>query len=284
MTGLIRKYDPATAAAADYAAELKKIAELEKAGRVTAEQAGQFREGAAVAYRKSRADAFNLDTVENYRPEAAEADKQAKDAARAQEQAVADAEQALQQRREGNIRSLANIYEDVFTTSTARAWDNFKRDGLRALAIVLARATVASFSSGGGGFGSLLGNITKLASTALKGGGSTPGFASGGSLLIGGNSGTDRNLLSLNGAPVAAVSKGEVLNISPNIRTPSRGGGVTVIAPQSFDLRGVLMTEKVLQQMDERNRQYADAVGAAATKQAIKGAPAYQRRQAPLVG
>jgi tape measure domain-containing protein len=50
-----------------------------------------------------------------------------------------------------------------------------------------------------------------------------PGFNSGGSMVLGG---VDNNTLSLNGAPIANVSRGEVLSVSPKDKS---GGGGTVI-------------------------------------------------------
>lgn len=52
------------------------------------------------------------------------------------------------------------------------------------------------------------------------------GFNSGGSFPVGGNSGIDRNILSLNGAPVARVSQGERIAIRPGGES---GGMGTVI-------------------------------------------------------
>lgn len=49
--------------------------------------------------------------------------------------------------------------------------------------------------------------------------GNTPGFATGGSITVGGRSGTDKNMLSLNGIPIARVSYGERINIA-NDDTP----------------------------------------------------------------
>lgn len=46
-------------------------------------------------------------------------------------------------------------------------------------------------------------------------------FASGGSMTIGGRGGIDQNTLSLNGAPVAKVSRGERLDIVPQGRVPA---------------------------------------------------------------
>jgi TP901 family phage tail tape measure protein len=52
-----------------------------------------------------------------------------------------------------------------------------------------------------------------------------PGFATGGSIMVGGYSGVDRNQLSLNGAPIARVSHGERIDIVPPGRST---GGVTI--------------------------------------------------------
>lgn len=58
-----------------------------------------------------------------------------------------------------------------------------------------------------------------------------PGFNQGGSFDVNGNSGIDRNILSLNGLPVARVSRGETVDISPrteNQDQPSKEVNVTV--------------------------------------------------------
>ncbi|MEL6623681.1 MAG: hypothetical protein AAFQ11_12530, partial [Pseudomonadota bacterium] len=84
-------------------------------------------------------------------------------------------------------------------------------------------------SSGGGGLlgaiGSLFGgggSSGALPTGGLLGGGDgpvfdfkIPGFANGGSGTLGGLAGIDRNLLSLNGSPIAKVSAGEGLTITP---------------------------------------------------------------------
>lgn len=72
---------------------------------------------------------------------------------------------------------------------------------------------------GGGSFGPKVGAGMKGASGYLA------GFASGGSFMVGGNGGIDRNVLSLNGVPVARVSKGETVGVSPN----ASGGKVEII-------------------------------------------------------
>lgn len=55
-------------------------------------------------------------------------------------------------------------------------------------------------------------------------------FATGGSFTIGGNAGVDRNLLSINGLPVAKVGMGERVSVTPrNDNGPMMNGGNSVI-------------------------------------------------------
>jgi len=75
-----------------------------------------------------------------------------------------------------------------------------------ALASIGSSAGSASSSSSSGG---------SWISSALSGLGSLLGFADGGSMMIGGTPGVDRNVLSLNDKPVAKVSRGETLTVSP---------------------------------------------------------------------
>jgi hypothetical protein len=65
------------------------------------------------------------------------------------------------------------------------------------------------------------------------------GMASGGSGVFGGRSGVDRNLLSLNGSPIARVSRGEHFAVSPaNDRAPRN-----VTIQQTFQFEGVAVTK-----------------------------------------
>jgi hypothetical protein len=84
---------------------------------------------------------------------------------------------------------------------------------------------------GGGGLGAMAVSGLSSAPLASLGGGLTsgmvaglPGLASGGDISIRGNMGRDRNLLSLNGVPVARVNYGERIPISNDNGSGSRGG------------------------------------------------------------
>ena len=90
-----------------------------------------------------------------------------------------------------------------------------------------------------GALGSALGFVksTSGGPTNLLGGDpyAPPGFNTGGSFKVKGFPGIDKNLLSLNGNPIARVSSGEIMDIR---RGESGGGGhatVTIVPTPYFD-------------------------------------------------
>lgn len=82
------------------------------------------------------------------------------------------------------------------------------------------RNAFAGFFGGGGGFGITGGGF----GGGFGLGNLLPGFNQGGAIMVGGAGGIDNNLLSLNGQPVARVSRGETIDV-----TPSGGRSITVI-------------------------------------------------------
>ncbi len=75
------------------------------------------------------------------------------------------------------------------------------------------------------------------------GGAGTPGFATGGAMKLGGLPGVDTNLLSLNGQPLARVSAGETMHITP-ANDRASGGEMTVRVIKG-DLFDVVVERKV---------------------------------------
>lgn len=86
---------------------------------------------------------------------------------------------------------------------------------------------IAKLFNGGAGLGGLFGSSGGTSSGKTVNSTKPPGFASGGSLRLGGLAGIDRNILSLNGSPIARVSAGETMTVSP--ANDRGGGGTTVI-------------------------------------------------------
>lgn len=125
-----------------------------------------------------------------------------------------------------NSKSLG----DVFTKVANQIIADFIRMALQA-----AESDIFGSGSGsGGGFGGLLSFAGKAlglgggsgsgggvgagfgaADLGFQGGGYMPGLATGGTIDIGGNSGVDRNVLSINGVPRARVSATEKISVTP---------------------------------------------------------------------
>ncbi len=93
-------------------------------------------------------------------------------------------------------------------------------------------------AGGGGGLGSLLGSLFGV---ATGGGGSPgiPGLDHGGSIDVGGKGGVDQNTLSINNRPVARVSRGERVTVTPNNGSEGRPVQVNIriVTPDANSFR-----------------------------------------------
>jgi tape measure domain-containing protein len=141
-----------------------------------------------------------------------------------------DSIDGLKRTTDGFANSIADAFAG-FVSGTASA-----KDALRGLANDLLRIATRQFITAplSGALGSLFSGIAG----GFGGGGGAPvpipnpfrsapipGFASGGSMVLGGVAGNDQNLLSLNGQPISRVSRGETVSISPDQKM---GSGITV--------------------------------------------------------
>lgn len=137
-------------------------------------------------------------------------------------------------------RNLGDVLVDAFKRAAAAALEQ----GI----FQLLNGQSFGGKQGAGGFLSFIGSAfgaTFAPGTSVgKSTGFVPKFASGGSFTVGGVPGVDRNMLSLNGVPVARVSKGETVGVSPG-----GGGGKVeiVLRDEMLDARiasgaGVIVT------------------------------------------
>lgn len=79
----------------------------------------------------------------------------------------------------------------------------------------------------------------------IVGASDVPGFASGGGGVFGGFGGVDQNVLSLNGSPIARVSRGEAFSVT----AANDGGGITVNQTISPNFAGNAATQDDLVRM-----------------------------------
>lgn len=122
---------------------------------------------------------------------------------------VPDVLEETQRRTEEANRRMAESFEEAARRANM---------AMNQLEGVLAGLTDLFTDLFGKKWGGIFGTVAQLGMALFRapGGGSRmPGFASGGSMTLGGMSGIDRNVLSLNGMPIARVSRGEGMHITP---------------------------------------------------------------------
>jgi tape measure domain-containing protein len=120
----------------------------------------------------------------------------------------------------------------------------------------------------GGLFGSAnygASSLPKNSAGATVGTYQVPKFANGGSMTIGGIPGIDRNELSLNGAPIAKVGRGETLSV-----TPKGGGGQPIVVHQNINL-SMGVAEAVAQQFTSFLPQISKATQSAIEEAQMRG-------------
>jgi hypothetical protein len=100
---------------------------------------------------------------------------------------------------------------------------------------------------------------------------STPGFANGGAMRLGGMAGMDRNVLSLNGSPIARVSAGETMQIRP---ANDRGSGGTTVVNNYY----TLPSDEFWGRVDGRAAGVAAPIAQATTARAFERARSAQGR------
>lgn len=137
---------------------------------------------------------------------------------------AAKANEALQSVMVDGLQSLEDGLVGLLegTKSVADAFSDMAKSIIADLArIAIQRMIVAPLAnalfggSGGTAGGAGLGLVKSM----------IPGFAHGGSFVVGGNTGVDKNILSINGSPVARVSHGEGVSV---------GGGGAITINQTF--------------------------------------------------
>lgn len=180
--------------------------------------------------------------------------------------------QRRQRIQEHQIGQLADLYEGLFTGGVKGIWDEFKREGLRTLALLLAKWTIAAFTkqTDGGGFGDLLKGIGAAATSAFGGGGAPR--ASGGPVEAG-------RLYHINESASGGRVEGFVPSTSGKViplgsmAAASRSGGITVLQTVSVDARGAVMNDKFASLILQRAGENARDISAGYARGAVEAAP-----------
>jgi len=170
-------------------------------------------------------------------------------------------------RQESQIQTLAGLFENAMLGGTGNIWDSFKRIGIRVIAEIAAKFAV--MQANGQGSGNIFKDLATIGSAVAK---SNVGFAGGGSGVIGGRGGTDTNVLSLNGRPLANVTRGETLSVG-NKALAGRGGGAAVYQTFVLDARYGVTTPELIDYVNRTARAEAVRAGSGAFVAGQKATP-----------
>jgi hypothetical protein len=283
LDSLVGKYDPVREAANRFRDTLTDIDKLVNVGalsqgdaigyrlKAAAEQAAAIAEAASAELKKTLGFTLGGDDDPNIKM-FREWDKEREQ----REQASVETEQRINEERkslqENQIRTAASLYEDLFRGGTDAVWRDFEDIGISVITRVLAQFTLSQLGSGGG-FN--LGSAISSAFGAVLG--FPIGFAGGGSFKVNGRGGTDRNTLSLNGRPIANVSRGETVSVTGGIgpRGASRGGDTII----QVDARGAVMNDEFAAMILSQAKQYSADAGRAAYASAVRDTPAVMAKR-----
>lgn len=171
------------------------------------------------------------------------------DAVSAIDATKAQNQEAFREMFSGGLLAALRDGDDGVREWMRRGAERGLEQALNNLADLIFKLFSDSMGSGGSGSGAG-GTIANILSTVFGGGGggsSIPGFATGGNFTVGGSGGVDSQLVKFRATP------GEMVNISHGNDNGS-GGGVV------FDLRGAVMTQDLLNQMNQISMQRAGQV------------------------
>lgn len=228
LADIVSAFDPARVAAERYQQTLDKIARLVAGGRLNPGEALKYQiaamnqaEADRVA-RQAEATARILGPIPDIMPEI-EANHQAW---------VAD-EDARKQKQLDTVRTVADTYRQLMTGGVNSFLDIFRQRGLTILAELLAKWTVGKAAESGGG---ILGGLAKIF---------FPHNASGTEYWPGG-----MTFVGEHGAELVNLPRGSRVTPAGETRRMLAQGGMPAPAPMVFDLRGAVMTQDLLEQMN----------------------------------
>lgn len=251
LEGLVRLLDPARAAGDAYAQTLLTIAKAEQAGMLTQGEALGYRLTAAQQERDRRGKELVQASTAMFGGE--DPLKDLLDRGQREKEQQVDLWNENRQRGMESYRSVADFYLNAMNGGTRSIWDLFRQNGLRVLSELLAKWTVGQ-SGGGGGLLKLLG----LA-------GSASGSFDGSAIRSGANASLDALPKFAVGTEYASEGWAEVGEFGKELVRLPRGSQVKSAAATRgmmasndnagsrsfhFDLRGAVMTQDLLNQMN----------------------------------
>lgn len=275
---VVKQFDPARAAADEYAASLAKIAALQTAGRLTSSQASEYN-FAAMRDEQTRLDEARMagftklfGTVGDPIGDAISGN----DAAATARRAGFDAEHERQMRvQENGIRTIADLYSTAMTGGTQSLFQSFKQMGLNAITDLAAKWTMSQIGklAGSGGFIGKLAGLFSGGANVAGAASSVPKLASGTEWWSGGTA-----LLGEHGPERAWLPTGTRVTPAGATRRMGDSGNVQPVT-NHFDLRGAVMTSDLLAQMNAMSQSMGVAAANGGSMMAAADAEASATRR-----
>lgn len=224
----MKQFDPARAAADEYATSLKKIAALRGAGKISADQAGDY-SYALLKEQQAKASAQQAASFKTMFGEVEDPFAAGNASWRAQQDEQINAwtveHERRQQVQQEGVRTVAGLYRNLMSGGTRSIFDSFKEMGINAIAQLAAKWTLSQIGklSGSGGF---IGSLASLISGKPKVGANAAGTEYwGGGISLVGEDGPELVSMSRGARVTPAAATRRMLAGNDN----SRGGHTIII-------------------------------------------------------
>lgn len=228
LRDVVKKFDPARAAADEYAMSLKKIAALRGAGKITADQAGDYTY-ALLKEQQTKAAAQQVASFKTMFGDIEDPFAAGNASWRVQQDEQISAwtveHERRQQVQQEGVRTVAGLYRNLMSGGTRSIFDSFKEMGIDAIAQLAAKWTMSQIGKLAGSSG-FIGSLASLISGKPKVGANASGteYWSGGMSLVGEN-GPEIVSMARGSRVTPAAETRRMLSGSSN----SRGGHTIII-------------------------------------------------------
>ena len=272
LDAVTRSLDPSAAAAEDFAKTLDTIRDARLSGIISDSRALELglRASAAEAKRLQERDAAQArDILGNPSNAIDEITRDREQQEHAETEVAIRADNEAQRVREDNVRSLAGLYEDLFTGGVHSVWDSFKRQALSTLAEIAAQETFKLILGGG----STIFGGTGLLSSIFGGGRASGGPVSAGTLYRVNEAGGPEGFVPNTGGKIIPLGQ---------MNAATRAPITQVHQYFTLDARYGITTPELLQHVNSVAQQQAARAGAVAYGKAVSDTPGRIQQQQTL--
>ncbi|MES3152952.1 phage tail length tape measure family protein [Sphingomonas faeni] len=238
LAEVVKQFDPARAAADEYATSLKKIAALRGAGKISADQAGDYTYS-LFKEQQTKAAAQQAASFKTMFGEVDDPFAAGNASWRAQQDEQISAwtveHERRQQVQQEGVRTVAGLYRNLMSGGTRSIFDSFKERGMNAIADLAAKWTLSQIGKLGNK-GGLIGSLSNLITGANASPTSKIGTNATGTEYWGGGV----SLVGENGPELVSMSRGSrVTPAAETRRMLARNDNMPSISmPISIDATG----------------------------------------------